>query len=168
MTPTTLVPMATPTAAVKSSTAEPTLPVTIIVEGPIQSISGSTIVIFDLTILLNAADLASVHVGDVVRVEGYYAADSQVIIAIRITVIRSTPIPSGSVETNPTTGQTWTDPGNCSNPPPPWAPANGWRRRCQGAPSPGNSGGNGNNNGNGNGDGSDNGNGMGMGNGMGG
>jgi len=164
MTPTTPIPTVTLTATLESSTAEPTLPVTIVVEGPIQSINGSTIVIFDLTILLNAADLASVHVGDLVRIEGYYAADSQMIIAIRITVIRNTPIPSsGGVETNPSTGQTWTDPGNCSNPPPPWAPANGWRRRCEGGTSPGNSGNNGNgNNGNGSG------NGDGMGNGMGG
>ncbi|MEO8393680.1 MAG: hypothetical protein ABI700_11880, partial [Chloroflexota bacterium] len=135
-----VLPTETLTAA---STSVPSLPVTIVVEGPIQSINGNTIIIFDLTIVLSNADLALVHVGDIVRVEGNYLADSQVIIAVRVTVLRNTPIPSTGFETNPSTGQTWTDPGNCSNPPPPWAPANGWRRRCQGAPSPGNSGGNG-------------------------
>ena len=139
----TLVPTATPTTVTPTFTPDPTMPITIVVEGPVQSISGNTIIIFDLTIVLNATDLASVHVGDTARVEGYYAANSQVIIAVYVTVLRNTSIPSAAVETNPSTGQVWTDPGNCSNPPPPWAPANGWRRRCQSAPSPGDSGGNG-------------------------
>ena len=26
----------------------------------------------------------------------------------------------------------WLDNGNCNNPPPDWAPANGWRARCEG------------------------------------
>jgi hypothetical protein len=143
LTPTMILPTATFTETPEASTAEPTLPVTIVIEGPIQSINGTTIIIFDLTIVLNADDLATVHIGDMVRVEGSYAVDSQMIIAIHVTVLRNTPIPNSGVETNPSTGQVWTDPGNCSNPPPPWAPANGWRRRCQGAPNPGNSGGNG-------------------------
>ena len=145
----TQIPTATPTTVVPTFTPDPTLPVTIIVEGPVQSINGSTIIIFDLTIVLSATDLASIHLGDIVQVEGYYVADSQVIIAVHVTVLRNTPIPNPSIETNSSTGQVWTDPGNCSNPPPPWAPANGWRRRCQGGASPGNSGGNGNGNGNG-------------------
>ncbi|MEO8396017.1 MAG: hypothetical protein ABI700_23680 [Chloroflexota bacterium] len=177
--PTTPVPSVVPTTAAPTITtsptlatatftptvtAAPTLPVTIVVEGPIQSINGNTIIIFDFTIVLSDADLALVHVGDIVRVEGHYMADSQVIIAIHVTVLRNTPVPSGSIETNPSTGEVWTDSGNCSNPPPPWATANGWRRRCEGAANPGNSGDNGNGNDQGNG----NGNGNGMGNGMGG
>ena len=38
-----------------------------------------------------------------------------------------------------TTGEAWRDRGNCSNPPPPWAPAHGWRRRCEGGGGSGNS-----------------------------
>ena len=156
-----ILPTEAPTA---TSTSESALPVTIEVEGPIQSISGNTIIIFEFTIVLTEADLSRVHVGDVVRVEGNYTADTQMIIAIHVTVLRNTPVASPTVEVNLSTGQTWTDSGNCSNPPPPWASANGWRRRCQGAASPGNSGDNGNGNSNENG----NGNGNGMGNGMGG
>jgi hypothetical protein len=29
-------------------------------------------------------------------------------------------------------GQVWRDEGNCDNPPPSWAPAHGWRLRCEG------------------------------------
>ncbi len=171
--PTTLVPTMLLTTTVPTTTASPTLtpkpilptvtlmktetsapeltlPVTIVVEGPIQSINdGNTIIIFDFTIVLSDAELALVHVGDIARVEGHYMADSQMIIAIHVTVLRNTPIPSGNVETNSSTGEVWIDSGNCSNPPPPWAPANGWRRRCEGAANPGNAGGNGNGNGNG-------------------
>jgi hypothetical protein len=42
-------------------------------------------------------------------------------------------------------GEVWRDDGSCNNPPPPWAPANGWRRRCE----------SGNGNGNGSGGGGD-------------
>jgi hypothetical protein len=34
------------------------------------------------------------------------------------------------VNVNPQSGEVWRDKGNCQNPPPDWAPANGWRRRC--------------------------------------
>ncbi len=152
-------PTATP-----ESTAEPTLPVTLVIEGPIQSMNGNVLVIFNLTVVLDPNDplLKVLKVGEVVRVEGNIGAGTQVITAVHVTTI--------SVETdvNPVNGQVWQDNGTCSNPPPVWAPANGWRARCQSAPSPGNSGGNGNGSGNGNngnGNGSDNGNGNGSGNG---
>jgi hypothetical protein len=28
--------------------------------------------------------------------------------------------------------QVWRDDNECGNPPPPWAPAHGWRRKCGG------------------------------------
>jgi hypothetical protein len=47
-----------------------------------------------------------------------------VIVAINITVI--------NVEVFINNGQFYRDDSSCGNPPPPWAPANGWRRRCEG------------------------------------
>ena len=35
-----------------------------------------------------------------------------------------------NVDVNPGTGEIFRDTGDCSNPPPPWAPAHGWHRRC--------------------------------------
>ncbi|NWF70225.1 MAG: hypothetical protein HXY40_14155, partial [Chloroflexi bacterium] len=35
-----------------------------------------------------------------------------------------------------TTGEVWRDDGSCNNPPPDWAPAVGWRQRCQGQGTP--------------------------------
>jgi hypothetical protein len=73
------------------------------------------------------------------------------------------------ISTNPDSGD-W-DNQPCDNPPPPWATANGWHRRCGGQPGGSNPGGNqpGNNgnNGNGNGNNGNNGNGGGNGNGNG-
>jgi hypothetical protein len=43
-----------------------------------------------------------------------------------------TATPTGTLTVTPTAQATTF--GNCDNPPPTWAPAWGWRRRCQGAP----------------------------------
>lgn len=55
---------------------------------------------------------------------------------------------------NSVTASAWYDDGTCNNPPPEWAPASGWRRRCgsdsQGTNPGGNNAGQGNNNGNNN------------------
>ena len=129
--PTTAEPrVVSPTTAPVNTTPVPTLPVTIVIEGPVQAINVNMITIFDLTIEINLADptLANIQVGDMVRIEGNLSGDGQVILAINVTLLE------GEVEVivNPADGQVWQDPGNCSNPPPPWAPANGWRRRCEG------------------------------------
>jgi hypothetical protein len=144
--PTTVLP---PTATPLPPTAAPTsLPVTLIIEGPVQAVNGNIIIIYDIEIMLDPGDpiLSVIQIGDVVRVDGSLTTiDTQVsVTAVEATVI------SVEVNVNPQ-GETWRDPGDCSNPPPPWAPANGWRARCEGAPRPGNSGGNnGNDGGNGN------------------
>jgi hypothetical protein len=122
--------------------------VTLVVEGPVQAINGNIIVIYDIEIVLSPDDpiLTVVQVGDVVRVDGSLSiiASEVTVTAVEATVV--------NVEVNVSPqGETWRDPGDCSNPPPPWAPANGWRRRCEGAPNPGNSGNSGNNGNNGNG-----------------
>jgi uncharacterized membrane protein YgcG len=132
----------------------PTLESVIIVEGPVQTITANVITIYGIDIALNPDDplLTVIVVGDVLRVEANYDTTATVIVAVTVEPV------SNEVNVNPDTDETWRDDGSCNNPPPPWAPANGWRRRCENATnnnSGGNSGnGNGNgNNGNGNGNG---------------
>jgi hypothetical protein len=116
-----------------------TLAPVIVVEGPVQAINGAVITIFGVDITLNADDpiLAVLQVGDVVHIEADYAADTTTIVAVTVEPI------SNEVNVNPATGETWRDNGDCSNPPPPWALASGWRRRCGAAPANSNPPGNG-------------------------
>lgn len=131
----------TPTSSYTPLPLTPTAtspPVSIVVEGPIQAISGNIIVIYDIEIEINPNDpiLAVIQVGDLVRVEAGIDADGEdiVVIAVTVTVV--------DIEVNVSPdGEVWRDTGDCSNPPPEWAPAHGWRARCEGAPAPGNSGG---------------------------
>lgn len=129
----------------------PTLESVIMVEGPVQAINANVITIYGINIGLNPDDplLSVLLIGDVLRVEANYDVTTGLIVAVTVEPV------SNEVNVNPDTAEIWRDDGNCNNPPPPWAPANGWRRRCE---NPGNNSG-GSNNGNGNG----NDNGMGMG-----
>ncbi len=99
----------------------------IIIEGPISEINGNIIVIFDIDIQLSPDDpiLLVIQIGDFIRVEGS-AGDNNIIVAI-VVVIIDVDIYVGD---NP--DQVYRDDGQCGNPPPPWAPAHGWRRKCQG------------------------------------
>ena len=103
------------------------LPVTIIIEGPVQEININIITIYDFDIEIDIDDpiLNVVQIGDFIRVEGdlVTGGDTIVVIAIFVTII------DVDVVIN-VDGDIWRDPGNCDNPPPPWAPAHGWRRRC--------------------------------------
>jgi hypothetical protein len=125
--------LATPTpTATMTPTATPLpdddndLPITIIIEGPVQEININTITIYDIDIVVGETNpiLGIIQIGDVLYVEGntQEADGIIVIIAINIVVI--------NVDINVDTGEYWRDDGTCANPPPPWAPANGWRRRC--------------------------------------
>jgi len=165
----TVVPSPTVIQIVTDDPAEPTSEVTvispstatlepvIIVEGPVEAIEENIVTIYGIDIVLNPDDplLAVIQVGDVLYIEADYAEDETQIVAV-------TAEPVGDeVEVNPETGESWRDNGNCDNPPPPWAPANGWRRRCEAAPADanppgqgqeqGNAGGNGNGKGQGSG-----------------
>lgn len=149
----TVTPTFTPTVTgtltvtpVMTATATPNpngLPITIIIEGPVQAININIITIYNINIQLDPNDpnLQIIQIGDIVKIEG----DTQdlngtiIIIAINIIII--------NVDINVDTGDVWRDDGDCNNGPPPWAPANGWRRRCENQ----NNGNNGNGNGNGNG-----------------
>lgn len=113
------------------------LPITIVIEGPVQAININIITIYNINIQVDADNpiLTVIQIGDIVRIEGSISDDDDddnnttiIIIAVTIVII--------NVDVVIGDGVVWRDNGNCSNPPPPWAPANGWRRRCQ-APSSG-------------------------------
>ncbi len=119
------------------------------IEGPVEDINSNVITIYGIEIVIDEDDplLAVIVVGDVIRVEGDF--DGTAIDASDVVVVG---VGGEAVEifTNDT-GEVWRDDGSCNNPPPDWAPAIGWRRRCQGgaAPGGGNAGGMGMGNGSG-------------------
>lgn len=114
----------------------------IIIEGPVRAIQANIIVIYQFNIVLQPDDpnLTVIRIGDVIRVEGALSRGDDddddslqinvdgtiniVIISINITFINV------QVFIN-TDGRTYRNDNNCNNPPPDWAPAIGWRRRCQ-------------------------------------
>jgi hypothetical protein len=119
-------------------TAEATETASLItIEGEVSAINANTITIFDIDIVLEPSDpvLTVIQLGDNLRVEGeYQESNSLILVAVQIIFI--------DVDVYVNEGEVWRDSGNCNNPPPPWAVANGWRRRC--ADSGGGRGGNGN------------------------
>lgn len=140
-TPTTTPPTATPTAtATLTPTATPTgtltvtptptpgLPITIIVEGPVEVININIITIYDIDITIDANDpvLTHIQIGDLVRIEGDVLEDVDTLVVIAITVFV---IDVDIIVSNDNT-IIWQDTGDCGNGPPDWAPAWGWRRRC--------------------------------------
>jgi hypothetical protein len=104
----------------------------IVIEGPIEAITGNTITVLGQTLTVDPTDprISAIQIGDVVRVEGEQQESTvQVVVLVFISVDVAV-----SVD-----GSLWRDSGDCANPPPDWAPANGWRRRCAGgAPNIGN------------------------------
>ena len=108
------------------------LPVTIVIEGPVEQINVNVIVIFGFDVEIKPDDplLAVIKIGDVVHVEGsldnpLLVGGNIVIVAVNIVVVNVI------IFVNPDGHQVWRDEGNCKNPPPPWAPAHGWRRKCE-------------------------------------
>jgi hypothetical protein len=122
-------PEATPEStpeATPESTAQPGSPVIIVIEGPVQVINVNIITIYNINIQLDPNDpnLKIIQVGDIVHIEGIPQGNGNIII-IAVTVIII------NVDVNPSTGEVWRDDDHtCANPPPPWAPAHGWHRRC--------------------------------------
>lgn len=160
--PTTLIETILPTL----ETTNDQRPARIIIEGPVREISDTSITIFDFVVVLSPEEplRSQIGIGTVLRIEGNYVVEDQIVIAVYTSISISTPeidVAVPALPINPTshieqpTGETWVDTGDCSNPPPSWAPANGWRRRCEGAATQSNASGNansdnGNNNGTGN------------------
>jgi hypothetical protein len=98
----------------------------ITIEGEVISIDGNVIVVADRTVVLRPDDplLAVLEVGDVVRVEG--TEDEGGLLTAMFILIVDTDVYVGDGPDD-----IYRDDGNCGNPPPPWAPAHGWRRKCQ-------------------------------------
>ncbi|MCX9077983.1 MAG: hypothetical protein OIN84_08410, partial [Candidatus Methanoperedens sp.] len=131
-TPTTTPPTATPEGTpAPTPTATAGLPVTIIVEGPVQTINVNIITIYDIDITINADDpvLTQIQIGDFVRVEGDVLENVGTIVVVAVTVF----VVEVDVIVSNNNTIIWQDNNDCGNPPPPWAPAHGWRRRCQNA-----------------------------------
>jgi hypothetical protein len=126
---TTPTPIPSPTIITPEATQE----VTIVIEGPIETINGNVMTIFGNTVELQPTDplLATIRIGDVLRVEGNLVSRGEVhvLMAVRVIYVEV------EVNVNPQTNDVWRDDGSCNNPPPDWAPAHGWRRRC-GQPQP--------------------------------
>lgn len=109
--------------------------VIIVVEGPVIAININVITIYDFDIVLAEDDplLSVIVVGDIIRVEGLIDELGTFETDVNITiVIVAVTIIFVDIDVFILDGDIWRDSGNCSNPPPPWAPANGWRRRCEG------------------------------------
>lgn len=121
-----------------------TPPVIIVIEGPVTAININIITIFSINIVVDASDpiLTVIQIGDIVRVVGEIDDDDDdllistggsitiVIVAITVVIINVEVYISND-------GLVWRDPGNCRNAPPPWAPAHGWRTRCDNRSGPG-------------------------------
>ncbi|MEP6984115.1 MAG: hypothetical protein ABI970_00855 [Chloroflexota bacterium] len=128
----TYIPQPTPTADVTlSPTPAPTASVStiIVIEGPVEQINGNVITIYGTQVEIPANDpiLTSISIGVIVHVE----VNNQTV-TTHIVIVQPTVVGNTDTNTNPSSGEVWKDDGNCSHPPPDWAPANGWRRRCQG------------------------------------
>ena len=102
------------------------LPVTVIIVGPVEAIRDNIIVIYGSEIALDPSDplLLAIELGDVLRVEGDLGMDDAVTIRAAVVVIEHVDVFVGD------SGDVWRDDSSCGNPPPPWAPAHGWRQRC--------------------------------------
>lgn len=139
---------ATVTATLTVTATETAIPVDLIIEGPVQAINEDSIVIYDIEIEIDPDDplLIVIRIGDNVRIEGDIIQDSDGgTVTIRPIVIRSD---DDALAISPDGQDVWRDTGDCANPPPDWAVANGWRARCRPQAAPPPAGGGGNNQGN--------------------
>ncbi len=128
---------------VESATLIPTTtsPTVMVIQGPVEKIDGNVITIYGIQVQIAPDDpvLITVKIGDVLRVEGSQTGTTQiVIVAVVVVNVTATENGAGGTSNGGSTaagsnqGEVWTDDGSCAHPPPDWAPANGWRRRCQG------------------------------------
>ncbi len=126
----TATPTASPTATATSTlTPTATLEVNIVIMGPIEAIEDNTIVIYGIEFVLddNNPLLDALEIGDVVRMDGQITnPGDESVTAAGI----STESNDDSLAISEDGSSVWRDDGNCDNPPPDWAPANGWRQRC--------------------------------------
>lgn len=128
-TPTMLQESPIPTATVTATmtalpTAEQTMPIVTIIEGPVSNIQGNMITIYeqDIQLAQNDSRLSVMQLGDVLRVET--SQDSQSIVALDITFVNVIVVVNAS-------GQIWRG-DDCSNSPPEWVDVdtNSWFIQC--------------------------------------
>ncbi len=126
----TLTPTPTPTGTltVTPPSTDDDGDIVIVIEGPVQAININIITIYNINIEVNPNDpiLTIIQIGDVIRVAGSVVnrGTTIVIVAVNIIIVDvDIVVIDNSV--------IWRDDGSCRNPPPAWAPANGWRRRCE-------------------------------------
>lgn len=105
-------------------TAEQTMQVVRVIEGPVSNIQGNMITIYDQDIQLEQNDsrLSVMQLGDVLRVET--SQDNQSIVALNITFVNVIVVVNAS-------GQIWRG-DDCSSPPPEWVDVdtNSWFMQC--------------------------------------
>ncbi|HEX2623571.1 MAG TPA: hypothetical protein VHL11_25600 [Phototrophicaceae bacterium] len=161
----TEIPATVTVTPIPSSTPYPA----VIIEGPITEIRDNSLFIYDIEVVLKVDDplLKVLRIDDFIRVEGeILEVGNKLSIRASKLEFENPDSTSDEIATSPDGSEVWRDPGNCDNPPPPWAPAKGWRKRCEQSGSTDSNedtgGGNGNNgHGNGNGNAGGNGNGKG-------
>lgn len=137
----TAVPSDAPSATATANLTPTPEVVRISIEGVIQFIDAESITVHDIRIELSPEQLIGLRVGDTIRVEGETDLTAQIVIIHALSVVRvqvTAPANPGSGPSSP--GSSGGEQFDCNNPPPPWAPAHGWRARCEGSDAPGNSG----------------------------
>lgn len=120
--------------------------VIIVIQGPVEDVNveDGEITIFGITIKVDEDDpsLTVIQIGDVISVSGELELELGNLVLIfgdgdfeggLVLILNADTIIFISVEVYILDGQVWRDSGsgNCQNPPPPWAPAHGWRSKCE-------------------------------------
>ena len=178
--PPTEIILAVTDALIASPTAQPTesanlsasQEVRFIIEGQVEEVLEDAVVIAGFRVRFTQKDplLKVLRAGDMIRIEGSFSVEGNRNQNLTFTldqseiVLDNTEADQNLIEISPD-GEVWRDDGTCKNPPPDWANANGWHKRCDAVTGDdgNNAGGNGkgNDNGNANHNGNDNGNGKG-------
>ncbi len=123
-------PEGTPEATPEATEQPGTITIRIIIEGPVEAINVNIITIYNINIEVEPGDpvLNIIQIGDWLHVEGDLVdSDSPNIVIVAVTIV----LIGVDVVFDDNGTFVWRDSGNCGNPPPPWAPANGWRARCE-------------------------------------
>ncbi|MCZ7542533.1 MAG: hypothetical protein M5R40_02865 [Anaerolineae bacterium] len=101
-----------------------------VIEGPVTEIRGNIVVINNIEIWLDPDDplLLVIRIGDTLRIEGNYTVRRGRLVVVVVVLLF---VFDDDDETYIIIDDD-DDYDECKNPPPPWAPAHGWRRKCGG------------------------------------
>lgn len=125
----TPVPTLEMTPSPEATSESDDLGITIVIEGPVQSITVNVINIYGIEIELDAQDIRTnvIQVGDVLRIRGHHRhAERGPIVVVAVSYIFI------NVDVIVIDGQLWRDYGDCAVLPPVWADglALHWHNRC--------------------------------------